>query len=91
MVTHDERIVALGYILGMLAREANQKGDIKVSTENIGKILEIYGLDPEMTVDEQLLLEYIESVNFKANMDLGSNRKERREKLQDNKKVYKIG
>lgn len=87
--TKEERIILIGYALGTIAREANQKGDVEVSTETIERVLELFGVT-ELTAEEDLLLEFTESMNFKVNLEQNANREERRWKLRTNKKVYKL-
>jgi len=88
--TNEERIVMIGYIMGLLAREANQKGDVEVSTSNIQKLLELFGLDPELSSNEESLIEFTEGMTLKVNLEQNSNRKQRRWKLKKNKNEYKL-
>ena len=88
--TREERIVMVGYVCGILSREANQKGDIEVSTDNIEKLLQLFGIDPELTTQDETLIEFTESMTFKVNLQKNANRDYRRWKLKRNKKVYKL-
>ena len=89
-IEKEERIILVGYILGMIAREANQRGDIKVNQENIEKLLGVFHAEPVLTDEEQELIQFIETLSFQLNFELGTNRDSRREKLNENKKVYKL-
>jgi len=88
--TREERIVMIGYVCGILTREANQKGDIEVSTSNIEKLLQLFGIDPELTIEDETLVEFTESMTFKVNLEKNANRDYRRWNLKRNKKVYKL-
>ena len=88
--TRDERVVMIGYVMGLLAREANQKGDIEVSTSNIEKLLGLFGLDQKLTTDEESLIEFTESMTFKVNLENKAPRDFRRWNLKRNKKLYKL-
>ena len=88
--TREERIIMIGYVCGILTREANQKGDIEVSTSNIEKLLQLFGIDPELTIEDETLVEFTESMTFKVNLEKNANRDYRRWNLKRNKKVYKL-
>jgi len=85
-----ERIILIGYILGIIAREANQRGQTEVTTENIEKLLNAFHAEPILTDQEQSLIQYIEAITFNLNLEEGTNRDTRRGMLTDNKKVYKL-
>jgi 16S rRNA U516 pseudouridylate synthase RsuA-like enzyme len=85
-----ERIILIGYILGIIAREANQRGDTEVTTENIEKLLDAFHAEPILTDQEHALIQFIESISLNLNLEEGTNREIRRGMLSDNKKVYKL-
>jgi len=87
--TKEERIVLIGYVTGTIAREANQKGGIEVSIDDVEKVLELFGVT-ELTTEEDSLIEFTESMSFKVNLEQNANREQRRWKLRTNKKVYKL-
>lgn len=88
--TKEERTVMIGYILGLLAREANQKGDVEVSTNNIEKLLGLFGLDPKITTEDEMVIEFAESMTFKVNLENNAPRDFRRWNLMRNRNVYKL-
>lgn len=88
--SEDERIILIGFLTGVVVREANQKGEVEVSSENIESLMDLFGLDAKLSSKEELLVEFLEAMTFKIGFGTGSNRNSRRWKLKSNKSVYKL-
>ncbi len=83
----NERTFIVGYCLGVLAREANQNGNIKVSYENVEKMTALYGVS--LNNKDKSLIEYMDSLSFITNLQVGENRQSRRKNLKNNVRLYK--